>query len=68
MDENLKNMIKTIVIVIAVAILAYGAYRLYLVAVADATQKIKAGVTEGVEEGVGKSLNPLGMVPKLFGQ
>lgn len=68
MDANLQHTIKTIMIVIAVVILAYGAYRLYQIAVADATQKIKTGVTEGVEEEASKSMNPLGIIPKLFGQ
>lgn len=68
MDTTLQNTLKTIMIVIAIVVLAYGAYQLYQRAVADATQKAKAGVTEGMEEGADKSMNPFGIIPKLFGQ
>lgn len=68
MDNTSKKIVHGIIILIACIALAYGAYRLYLIAVADATQKIKAGVTEGVEEGAAKAMNPFGIISTMFGQ
>ncbi len=66
-QNNTNQIVKVIAIVLGLAVLGYGAYQLYLVAVADATTKIRAGVSEGVQDGVGKSLNPLKAVTNIFG-
>ena len=68
MEQNNSNhIVKVILIVLGLAVLGYGAYQAYLWAIADATKKIRAGVSEGVQDGVGKSLNPIGMVGNIFG-
>lgn len=68
MEQNNTNQIaKAILIILGLAVLGYGAYQAYLWAVADATKKIRAGVSEGIQDGVGKSLNPIGMVGNMFG-
>ena len=67
MENILNQLFKALVIIAAVIGLAYGAYQLYNIAIDDATNKIRAGVSEGVQEGAGKAMNPLGMVKGIFG-
>ncbi len=66
MNKNLKTILITVGIIAGLIAAGYGIYRVYNLAVADATAKIKAGVKEGVEEGVaggvGKMLNPLNIL------
>ena len=66
MDKNLKTILITIAVIAGLIVAGYGIYKVYNLAVADATAKIKAGVKEGVEEGVsggvGKMLNPLNIL------
>ncbi|EKD48812.1 MAG: hypothetical protein ACD_64C00119G0001 [uncultured bacterium] len=63
---------KTIVVVLAVSIVlgvaGYVGYRFYQYAILDASEKIRSGVAEGVQEGVGGAFNPIKMVKKLFGK
>ena len=58
MNKYLKWLLIFVFVSVGAVLLGYGAYRLYNVAIADATKKIKQGVAEGVGQGVGKSLNP----------
>lgn len=67
MEHNNNQILKAILIVLGVAVLGYGAYQAYLWAIADATKKIRAGVSEGVQDGVGKSLNPIKAMTNIFG-
>lgn len=54
------------------ALAAYGVVRLYRYVIKDATahikQAISEGVAEGIEKGVGNTLNPFNVSRKLFGR
>ena len=66
-QNNTNQVVKVIAIALGITALGYGAYQAYLWAVADATKKIRAGVSEGIQDGVGKSLNPINMMGNMFG-
>jgi hypothetical protein len=70
MEGATKKVVTIIGSLIAIVIAGYLLYKLYNIAIADATARIKQGVEEGVEQGVGKgvgNLNPLRGIGKLFG-
>jgi|GEM_PF-1306040 len=67
MYELFKKLVLILVTIAAIIIIGYAAMKIYNVAVDDATKRIKTGVTEGVTEGVGGSLNPVKMIGGLFG-
>jgi hypothetical protein len=70
----LKQVITAIIIIVALLAACYGAYHLYYfaidayqAAVAHAAQEIQASVSGGIQEGVGRSLNPVRAVKGVFG-
>lgn len=67
MIEFFKKIIYFIITVAAIIIIGYGAYVLYNLVMDDATKRIKTGVSEGVSEGVGNSLNPIKMIGGVLG-
>ncbi len=69
MDTFTKRLIIIVLVVIAlVGIAGFVGYRFYNYAIEDASQRIRTGVSEGVQEGVGGMLNPLNLPGKLFGK
>jgi hypothetical protein len=74
LNQIIKALLIMLVLGAAIAGIGYGAFYLYHfaietyhAAVDDATQRIKSGVSSGVQEGMGKSLNPVRMVKGVFG-
>jgi ABC-type microcin C transport system permease subunit YejB len=67
MYELVKKLVLIVVTIAAIIIIGYAALQLYNAAVDDATKRIKTGVTQGVTEGVGSSLNPLKAIGGIFG-
>jgi len=67
MFELFKKLALILVTIAAVIIIGYFALKMYNAAVDDAAARIKTGVEQGVTQGVGKSLNPLGIVGGMFG-
>ena len=67
MYELFKKFALILVTIAAVIILGYAAIQIYNAAVDDAAKRIKTGVSEGVTQGVGKSLNPIKMIGGIFG-
>jgi len=59
MESGVKKIIITICILGALLLAGYGAYKGYFYLVADATARVKKGVSEGIGKGVGDSINPL---------
>ena len=65
-QNYLNQVIKAIIIIAALLAACYGAYHLYYfaidayqAAVAHAAQEIQASVSGGIQEGVGKTLDPV---------
>lgn len=54
-----KKMIMLILLIVGLIAAGFIAYKVYNLAIADATQRIKEGVSEGVTEGIGGAVNPL---------
>ena len=67
MNELIKKITLVLLTIAAVIVIGYFALKMYNAAVNDATARIKTGVEQGVTQGVGKSLNPLGAIGGLFG-
>jgi len=61
----MNQIIKWVLVVVLVIVGGYAAYRIYDYLIADATQRIRQGVSEGASEGIGKgvggALNPLNL-------
>lgn len=62
MEISTKKAVQGLILVIVLIVVGYAIYKLYNIAVEDATARIKQGVTEGVSQGVGQGLNPLNLL------
>ncbi len=69
MDMNalLKRCALILITIAATIVIGYAAFKLYNAAIADATQKIRSGVSAGISDGVGNSLNPFKAIGNIFG-
>ncbi len=64
MKKGLKRLITWGFILVLLALISYGGYRLYNYAIDVAIERIQKGVAKGVSKGVGDVINPF----KWFGK
>lgn len=67
MYELFKKLVLVLVTIAALIVISYAVMKIYNAAVEDAANRIKTGVSQGVTEGVGGSLNPVKMIGGIFG-
>lgn len=67
MDDSVKKLVMGIILIAVLIFAGFMAVKIYNAAVEDATKRIKQGVTEGVEEGVGGAMNPIKLPGKILG-
>ena len=67
MIEFLKKFVLFLITVAAIIVIGYAAYKLYNAAMDDASNRIRTGVSQGINDGIGKSLNPIGLIGGVLG-
>lgn len=59
MKTQLKKIAYGVVLIASICVISYGAYVLYDVVMLDVAERIKTAVTEGIQEGLLNTVNPL---------
>ncbi len=66
MKKWIKRLLIFIFVLTGIILAGFGAKKLYDDVIADATKRIKEGVSKGISKGIGDAINPLKWPGKLI--